>query len=245
MIYLHKILPLIISPLFLIIFLIVLGAILRSKKISFLGIVILLFCSLPIVSSKLIAYLEKGYVPQNISTIAPADAIVVLSGMVTAIKTGNTFKYEFGGGVDRIFSGMDLFKSNKAPFLILTRGKLPWQLGMPEGEFLKEFAIKYGIAEQNILLTDDVQNTDQEAKSVKKILNENNHIILVTSAFHMPRAKKVFEAADIKITPFPVDFQNQNRKLTLMDFIPSANSLSGTSHFVREIIGRLYYNLKY
>ena len=245
MIYLHKILPLIISPLFLIIFLIVLGAILRSKKISFLGIVILLFCSLPIVSSKLIAYLEKGYVPQNISTIAPADAIVVLSGMVTAIKTGNTFKYEFVGGVDRIFSGMDLFKSNKAPFLILTRGKLPWQLGMPEGEFLKEFAIKYGIAEQNILLTDDVQNTDQEAKSVKKILNENNHIILVTSAFHMPRAKKVFEAADIKITPFPVDFQNQNRKLTLMDFIPSANSLSGTSHFVREIIGRLYYNLKY
>lgn len=245
MIYLHKILPLIISPLFLIIFLIVLGAILRSKKISFLGIVILLFCSLPIVSSKLIAYLEKGYVPQNISTVAPADAIVVLSGMVTAVKTGNTFKYEFGGGVDRIFSGMDLFKSNKAPFLILTRGKLPWQLGMPEGEFLKEFAIKFGIAEQNILLTDDVQNTDQEAKSVKKILNENNHIILVTSAFHMPRAKKVFEAADIKITPFPVDFQNQNRKLTLMDFIPSANSLSGTSHFVREIIGRLYYNLKY
>lgn len=245
MIYLHKILPLIISPLFLIIFLIALGIILRSKKISFLGIVILLFCSLPIVSSKLIAYLEKGYVPQNISTVAPADAIVVLSGMVTAVKTGNTFKYEFGGGVDRIFSGMDLFKSNKAPFLILTRGKLPWQLGMPEGEFLKEFAIKFGIAEQNILLTDDVQNTDQEAKSVKKILNENNHIILVTSAFHMPRAKKVFEAADIKITPFPVDFQNQNRKLTLMDFIPSANSLSGTSHFVREIIGRLYYNLKY
>ena len=245
MIYLHKILPLIISPLFLIIFLIVLGAILRSKKISFLGIVILLFCSLPIVSSKLIAYLEKGYVPQNISTVAPADAIVVLSGMVTAVKTGNTFKYEFGGGVDRIFSVIDLFKSNKAPFLILTRGKLPWQLGMPEGEFLKEFAIKFGIAEQNILLTDDVQNTDQEAKSVKKLLNENDHIILVTSAFHMPRAKKVFEAAGIKTTPFPVDFQNQKRKFTLMDLIPSANSLSGTSHFVREIIGRLYYNLKY
>ena len=61
MIYLHKILPLIISPLFLIIFLIVLGAILRSKKISFLGIVILLFCSLPIVSSKLIAYLVLSY----------------------------------------------------------------------------------------------------------------------------------------------------------------------------------------
>jgi len=30
-----------------------------------------------------------------------------------------------------------------------------------------------------------------------------------------------------------------------MDFIPSAGSLSQTSHFVREMIGRLYYNLKY
>jgi uncharacterized SAM-binding protein YcdF (DUF218 family) len=61
----------------------------------------------------------------------------------------------------------------------------------------------------------------------------------------MPRAKKVFETADINVIPFPVDFQSQESKLTIMDFIPSAGSFSGSSHFIREMIGRAYYSLKY
>ena len=246
MIYLHKILPLIASPLFLVFFLILFGAFLRSKKITFFGLLVLFFCSLPVISNNLIAYLEKDYTLQDASSINETDAIVVLSGMVTAIKTGETFKYEFGDGVDRVLSGMDLLNNNKAPLLIFTRGKLPWQLGLPEGEYLKEFAIKYGIPEEKILLTDNVQNTDEEAKSVKRLLNTNDaEIILVTSAFHMPRAKKVFEAANIRIIPFAVDFNRSTKKTTLMDFIPNAQSLSVTSFFVREMIGRLYYSLKY
>ena len=245
MIYLHKILPLIFSPLFFIMGLIIWGSIIGSKKISIIGIVILIFCSLPIISNKTNVYLQKDYSLQETSSINKADAIVVLSGMVSAIKTGNKFKYEFGGGVDRILSGMDLFKDNKAPLLILTRGKLPWQLGIPEGEYLREFAIKFGIPEKSILLTDNVQNTDEEAKSVKRLLKKNDtEIILVTSAFHMPRAKKIFEAANIKVIPFAVDFSS-SRKITLMDFIPSASGLYVTSNFVKRMIGRAYYSLKY
>ena len=61
----------------------------------------------------------------------------------------------------------------------------------------------------------------------------------------MPRAKKVFEAANINTIPFAVDFQIQERKLTFMDFLPSTDSFNNSSHFVREIIGRSYYSLKY
>ena len=68
-------------------------------------------------------------------------------------------------------------------------------------------AISFGISKQNILLTTNVENTDQEAKAVKKLLTSDKPIILlVTSAFHMPRAQKVFEAAGIRVLPFPVDF---------------------------------------
>ena len=246
MIYLHKILPLIASPLFLIIFLIILGTIFKSKKITLFGVVILIFCSLPIISNKLITYLEKDYTLQDASTINNADAIVVLSGMIKTIKVNDKLKYEFGGAVDRILSGIDLFKNNKASLLILTKGQLPWSLGMPEGEYLKEFAIKFGVPEKSILLTDNVQNTDQEAKSVKKLLNSNDaKVILVTSAFHMPRAKKVFEASNIKVIPFAVDFISSHQKLNFMSFIPSAGALNSTSFFIREMIGRLYYYLKY
>ena len=246
MIYLHKFLPLITSPLFFVIIIILVGTFFKSKKISLFGLLILIICSLPIISNKLIFYLEKDYNLQDISNIANADAIVVLSGMVVKINTKENISYEFSGAVDRILSGIDLFKENKAPLLILTNGKLPWSVGIPEGEYLKKFSIKFGIPEEDIMLTDNVQNTDQEAKSVKKLLNTNDvNIILVTSAFHMSRAKKVFEATNIKVIPFAVDFQNSSKKVAIMDFVPSANSFSNTSHFVREMIGRLYYNLKY
>ena len=223
----------------------IVGLDLQVLKINLTAIVILIIFSLPIISNKLIAYLESDYTLLDNSKINQADAIVVLSGMIKTVKFENSFKYEFGEGVDRILAGINLYKDNKAPILVLTRGKLPWSLGKPEGEILKDFAIKYNVSQKDILLTENVENTDQEAKSVKKLLKSKDDIILVTSAFHMPRAKKVFEAANLNIVPYPVDFQSSVKKVTLMDFIPSANSFSKTSHFVREIIGRIYYSLKY
>ena len=246
MIYLHKILPLLISPLFAVIILILLGLIIQSKKISLTGIAILIICSLPIFSGRLVAYLEKDYKLSSTETFQTADAIVVLSGMVRTIQSKNGIAYEWGEASDRIFAGIDLFKKKKAPYLILTRGKLPWSVGKPEGEHLKDVAISFGISKQNILLTTNVENTDQEAKAVKKLLTSDKPIVLlVTSAFHMPRAQKVFEAAGIRVLPFPVDFLSGAGKFTFMSFIPSAGALSQTSFFVREMIGRTYYSLKY
>ena len=246
MIYLHKILPLIFSPLFFIISLIILGLILGSKKISFIGIAVLIIFSIPVVSNKLIAYLESDYELNKPSKVKSADAVVVLSGMAKTIQTKDGLNYEWGEAVDRIFAGIDLFKLNKAPTLILTGGKLPWSIGVPEGEYLRDVAIKLGVPEKDILITENVENTDQEAKATMKLLSlDSPKVILVTSAFHMPRAQLVFEAAGISVIPFPVDFIIGAGKLTFMSFIPSASSFAATSFFVREMIGRTYYNLKY
>jgi len=246
MIYFHKILPLIFSPLFFIISLIIFGLIIGSKKISLTGVIILVILSMPIVSDKLIAYLESDYELIKPSKVESADAIVVLSGMVKTIQTKNGLDYEWGEAADRIFAGIDLFKSNKAPVLILTGGKLPWSIGVPEGEYLRDVAIDLGVPKKDILITENVENTDQEAKAIKKILLlDNPKVILVTSAFHMPRAQLVFEAAGINVIPFPVDFIIGAEKLTFMSFIPSAGSFSSTSFFVREMIGRTYYSLNY
>jgi len=246
MIYLHKILPLIVSPLFMILVMVIGGLIIGSRKISFTGIAILILCSLPILSSELTSYLEEDFQLKSTSDVDTASAIVVLSGMVRTIKTKDGFAYEWGDAADRIFAGIDLFKENKAPSLILTGGRLPWSVGKPEGEYLRDVAIKYGIPKNHILLTENVENTDQEAKAVKKILSTDDpKVILVTSAFHMPRAKKVFEAAGITVIPFPVDFRSSAEKLTFMNFIPSAAAFYTTSFFIREVMGRAYYNLKY
>ena len=67
----------------------------------------------------------------------------------------------------------------------------------------------------------------------------------MTSAFHKPRAQKVFEAAGISVKPFPVDFLRGAEKNSLMTFMPSAEAFKSTSFFVREMIGRLFYAVRY
>ena len=71
-------------------------------------------------------------------------------------------------------------------------------------------------------------------------------ILLVTSAFHMKRAKKIFEKQGFIVQPFPVDFKSRGKwagesakDLTL--WIPNANHLASSSAALRELIGRIIY----
>ena len=122
----------------------------------------------------MIAYLESDYELIKPSKVESANAVVVLSGMVKTIQTKNGLDYEWDEAADRIFAGIDLFKLNKAPVLILTGGKLPWSIGVPEGEYLRDVAIDLGIPQKKILLTENVENTDQEAKAIKKLISLDN-----------------------------------------------------------------------
>ena len=246
MIYLHKIIPLLTSPLFAIIILGLWSIYFSSKRACLLAISILVLCSLPVFSNKLISNLEKNYTLAPISSAKKADAIVVLSGIGQTTEGTNGLIYELGDAADRIFAGINLIKEKKAPILILTGGKLPWSTGKAEGHYLREISLKHGISSETIYITENVQNTDQEGKAVAEMLKkENSKIILVTSAFHMPRATKVFEAAGVLVAPFPVDFRSSNKKITVLDFIPSAKAFYENNFFVRELIGRLYYSIKY
>ena len=107
-----------------------------------------------------------------------------------------------------------------------------------------------GIPKKDLFTTYPVSNTLQEAKAIKKLLNDEvpasqKKVILVTSAFHMNRAKRVFEREGISILPYPVDFKsNQNFFPSLrnpLSWMPSSSSLNKSSNAIREIIGRLIY----
>jgi len=246
MIYLHKILPLILSPLFIIIIIFVFTFIFNSVRTGIFSIILLIILSLPIVSNHLIQFIERGYFIKQFDQVQHADAIVVLSGMVRTINTNNKLSYEWTDASDRIFAGIELIKRNKSSKLVLTQGILPWALGEPEGSFLKKVAIDQGVDAEKILLTSKVENTEQEAIETAELLAKSKpSIILVTSAFHMPRAETIFQAAGMSVEPFAVDFRKDARATTVIDFLPSAEALKDTSLVVREIIGRIFYSLKY
>ena len=245
MIYINKILPIIFSPLGLIIILLLFG-ILRKKILpSLLALLLLTLLSLPLVSNQLIKSLERNYSVISPNELDTADTVVVLSGMLQTIKQDSMIHYEFSEAVDRIFAGINLLKMGKAQKIILTRGKLPWNKGVPEGDYLAEFVQSQGIDPNRILLTEIVQNTNDEAKAISKMLPKTSEVILITSAFHMPRAEKVFQNQNLKIIPYAVDFRSSAKDIDVLDFLPQANAFKDSSFYFREIIGRLYYSLRY
>ena len=95
------------------------------------------------------------------------------------------------------------------------------------------------------MVTKDVENTADEAIAVKDLIGSNKNIILVTSAFHMFRAKKMFEKQGFNVIAYKVDYKTPpNQKLTIMSFLPSSGNLSLTEVGFREIIGRIFYVIK-
>lgn len=244
MIYIHKLLPVLLSPFTIFVACAMIGLVLRKYRLIWIALVCLLMLSTPVVSSFLFAQLEAVGSRKTPADMQPADAIVVLSGMTHSIRTEKGIISEWNDP-DRFFGGMELIKAKKAPIIIFTKGKLPWKIGPPESELLQATAIQMGVHPQQIMVTGEVETTEDESQEVKKILqSKGNRIILVTSAYHMRRAKITFDNKGLKIQPYPVDFKVGEYALTPMDFIPNPLSLSTTEKCIRELIGTVYYALK-
>ena len=220
------------------------GLVWRKYRLIWIALMCLLLLSTPVVSSFLFAQLEAVGSRKTPADMLPADAIVVLSGMTHSIRTEKGIISEWNDP-DRFFGGMELIKAKKAPIIIFTKGKLPWKIGPPESELLQATAIEMGVHPQQILVTGEVENTEDESREVKKILqSKGNRIILVTSAYHMRRAKITFDNKGLEVQSYPVDFKLGEYAMTPMDFIPNAGSLATTEKCVRELIGTVYYTLK-
>lgn len=244
MIYLHKILPYIISPIVLILVLLIVGLYKNNKKLLSTGIVLLYVLSMPIVGGTLLRLVETKSVRLAPVDVPKADAIVVLSGMLTWVPAKNGFVQEWGDP-DRFWGGIELIKANNAPLLIFTGGKLPWESGRAnEGDYLKKYAQQLNVPDHQIIVTTDVQNTEEEATQVSEILKNRRHIILVTSAFHMARAKSAFESKGLIVTSYPVDFKVSESTLTPMSFLPHPLGIGQTDLAIRELAGKAYYKLK-
>ena len=245
MIYLHKILPTFVLPIMLVIIVIIIGLIKNKKKLIYIAIGLLYIMSTPIFSNNFFKLVEGSEYRKTINTIDSADAIVVLSRMLGINEIGDSTYIEWGDP-DRFFGGIALFKAGKAQKLVFTGGKMPWdKVKKTEGEVLKEYAISNGISSEKILVTKDVENTADEAVAAKELISPDKRIILVTSAFHMIRARKLFEKQGFIVIPYKVDYKtSQNKDIGIIDFLPSSGNLELTETGITEIIGRIFYLIK-
>ena len=242
MIYLHKFLPLIFSPLGLVCLLLLIGLWWRQIKWIALALVFLLIFSLPLTSFLIWKSLEAEHPYKPVEVLKKHQAVVVLSGMLDGFKAEEEWVTQWND-TDRFFAGLQVLEAGKAELIIFTRGKIPWMELPPEGERLKALAIQMGVDSDRILLTEIVENTADEAQAVLKLTKAHgiSSVILVTSSFHLPRAQLLFNQAGVVNEAYPADFKFLYRPYDWLSFLPNAEAFFWTSSGIREYIGRLYY----
>ena len=247
---LTKLLPLIFSPLGIVLILLVFFIFKKKIKYIYSALIFLFIFSHGVIADSLWRLLEYPWKRLDYSTVNSADGIVVLSSG-RHLPLGNTKIIEWIDP-DRFLAGIELYRQNKSNKLIFTGGINPLTSNLPpEGSIFINEAISMGIPRKNLYTTYPVHNTFGEAQAIKKLLNkekssDQKKIILVTSAFHMKRAQKIFEREGINVLPYPVDFQSsRNFNSTLrnpLKWMPSSSSLQKSSKAIREIIGRIIYS---
>jgi uncharacterized SAM-binding protein YcdF (DUF218 family) len=79
----------------------------------------------------------------------------------------------------------------------------------PEAEFARRFFERYGISPPRLILEGHARNTFENASLTAMLLRPKpeQNWILVTSAFHMPRAKALFEGQGFHVLAYPVDYR--------------------------------------
>ena len=246
---LSKLLPLIFSPLGIVLILLFIFIIKKNIKFIYSALIFLFFFSNGVLSDSLWRLLEYPWKRLDYSALKSADGIVVLSGG-RYLPPGKTKIIEWGDP-DRFLAGIELYRAQKSNKLIFTGGVNPFTSKIPpEGNIYIKEAISMGIPREDLFTTNPVYNTSEEAEAIKRLLlNEINSsqkkIILVTSAFHMKRAKKVFEREGIKVLPYPVDFISNGNFISSLrnplKWMPSAYNLYKSSMAIREYIGRIIY----
>ncbi|GAB4276188.1 MAG: YdcF family protein [Oscillatoriaceae cyanobacterium] len=258
--FISKLLPLFIYPLGLACALMVAALIWMRRRPRWArgaivsALVVLILGSNPWVSYGLAQSLEWQNLPQ--SELPRAEAIVVLGGGIQpGIKPRPWVEVSDAG--DRILYGALLYRQGKAPYLILSGGRIEWKGGgPPESADMAKIAEAMGVPPEVIFQDPDSHNTYENAVNVRKILDAKNikgPVLLVTSASHMPRSLGVFRRQGIEAIPAPTDFFLTQQELEelkgtwqsrLLNILPDAYHLHKITQNLKEYIGSGVYRLR-
>lgn len=240
MLLLNKLLPVFVLPIGIVAILVVLAALKKWRWLSFAAAGLLLLCSLNAVANFLLRPLERAYPSRSVGTAPQADAILVLGGFMSTTKEVGLVQ-EWSEAVERFEAGIALAKADKAPLLLFT--------GAPrgsEGAAARREAILRGVPSERIETIGDVGNTADEADQLRRFAKSRGlkRVILVTSAWHMPRSMQLCRQAGIELVAFPVDYRGlPNAFLPYTDYFPSAIGLAKTELALREAYGIAFYSV--
>jgi uncharacterized SAM-binding protein YcdF (DUF218 family) len=206
-----------------------------------IGLIFWLFCSAPF-SNFLMRGLESNF---QITVPVKGDVIILLGGGIKEnVPDLSGTGIPSDAMLGRIVTAARLQKKVNLP--IIVSGGTVFENKNSEAVIARRFLVDLGVAENKILMEDKSRDTYENAKYAREICQRFDFKlpILVTSAYHLKRAKMAFDMLDMPVTPFPAFFRaEKSPNYNWRSFLPTAGSLKEVSEALHEYLGILYMNM--
>jgi uncharacterized SAM-binding protein YcdF (DUF218 family) len=217
----------------------------NQKKIAYICIFISMsfwFASMKPVSDIFMSRLEYHF---DLPSSVKGDVIIVLGGgMKDNVPDFSGNSALNSAGLERVFTAARISKKKNIP--IITSGGAVFSKEA-ESEVAKRFLMDIGISADKIIVENKSRDTYENAVFSHKICLEKGYkkVIVVTSAFHMPRTAMVFKKVGFEdIVYYPTGYKtSKNSEYYYMDFLPG--DMQNISVAIKEYIGLIFYKVFY
>jgi uncharacterized SAM-binding protein YcdF (DUF218 family) len=184
-----------------------------GRALALSAILILVAAATLPVGMLLLAPLEDRF-PQAPADMAAPYGIVVLGGAINDQASAARGQTVFDEGGERLTEAVILAKRYPQARIVYTSGANS-VIGGSSTEALqaRKLMLQMGIAPERVTIEDRSRNTDENARFTAAIVHPepSQHWLIVTSAFHMPRAMGIFEKVGFNAVAYPVSFYTLGR----------------------------------
>ncbi len=201
-----------------------------------------LFLAVAPVGSWMFGALEDRFPPLSELPVR-VDGIIVVGGAVDPVMTRDRGQASVNGAVERLFEMAKLAERYPRAKMVFSGGS-----GNLLNKDLKEAPIvalllrQLGVDPGRVVFEDQSRNTVENAVFSYRLAKPRPEEtwLLITSAFHMPRAVGSFRQAGWRVTPYPVDYRTRGKEALAFrfNFIFGVSSLNRALH---EYLGLLFY----
>ena len=219
----------------------------RAKKLKIIAVIILFISS----NSFIVDELFRAYEPvteDHDLMQTHYDGAIVLGGIGSVDMRLN--KINFTGSGDRLFQALRLYKLGRVDKIIFTGGSGSVEFPeKKEGLYIHKYLMEIQVPDSAVIIESESKNTYENAIFTKKIIDTlhlHSKFLLVTSAFHMPRAMAVFKKAGYaNLTPYITNKVSGIRRYSFDHlFIPSVDAMSNLQLLIHEWVGFIIYKMK-
>jgi uncharacterized SAM-binding protein YcdF (DUF218 family) len=216
----------------------------QKKKCRFMAIAVFLLFSNQWLLDAYARYWQPA--PRKMDADTTYSCGILLGGFGSPDEKENSGY--FNSGADRFIQALKLYKTGKIQHIFISGGNGKAEVKtFNEGEWAMNELKAMGIPATAILFEDRSANTADNAANTKKILEAaalKPPYLLITSAYHMPRAKLMYTYAGINTIAYPCNYSLGKGPFSLWGIIPNPKLLVEWNPLLKETISYWLYRIK-